>query len=80
MDILYELSRLLFQDAETIDDKDAEYKNLKLLEGRLFEQIPEDLRGKLIDTQTQIDYHTQLNCFLYGLQVGYAASKLGQCG
>lgn len=77
VDILYELSRLFFQDAETIDGKDPEYRNLKRLEGRLFEQIPEDLRGKLIDVQTEIDYHNLLNYFLYGLQVGFAASKLG---
>ena len=80
MDILYQLSRLLFEDAESLDGKDPEYQNLKRIEGQLFEQIPEDLRGKLIDTQTEIAYHTLLNYFLYGLQVGFATLELGQYG
>ncbi len=80
MDILYELSYLFFQDAENLQDKDPEYKNLKSLESKLFEEIPEELRGKICDAQTEIEYETLLNSFLYGLQVGFAASKLGQCG
>lgn len=80
MDILYELSYLFFQDSETLDNKDPEYKKLKHLEGKLFEQIPEELRGKICDLQTEIEYRNLLDCFLYGLQVGFAAAKLGQCG
>ena len=79
MDILYELSYLFYQNAQTLDNKDLEYKNLKNMEGRLFEQIPEDLRGKLIDVQEEIEYHSLLNCFLCGIQVGLAVSNPGQC-
>jgi hypothetical protein len=80
MDILFELSYLFNQDAQSLGNKDKEYKDLKSIEGQLLEQIPEDLRGKLIDVQTEIAYHNLLNCFLYGLQVGFAALELGQCG
>ena len=80
MDILFELSYLFNQDAQSLGNKDKEYKDLKSIEGQLLEQIPEDLRGKLIDVQTEISYHNLLNCFLYGLQVGFAALELGQCG
>lgn len=79
MDILFELSSLLSQDAESLNNKDPEYQKLKHLESQILEQIPEPLRGKLIDVQTEIQYQTLLNCFLYGLQVGFAASRLGQC-
>ena len=80
MNILHELSCLLFQDSETVDNKDPEYQKSKCLEGRILEQLPEDLRGKLIDVQTEIEYQALLRCFLYGLQVGLAASNLGQGG
>ena len=84
MDILSKLSTLLFQDISNLNDKAPEYvvlhrKSAKILD-TLLEQIPEDLRGKLIDVQTEIAYHNLLNCFLYGLQVGFAALELGQCG
>ena len=57
MDILFELSYLFNQDAQSLGNKDKEYKDLKSIEGQLLEQIPEDLRGKLIDVQTEISYH-----------------------
>ena len=47
MDILYQLSNLFYQDAEDLQDKDPEYQNLRRLEGRLFEQVPEELREKI---------------------------------
>lgn len=80
MDILYELSYLFFENAESLENKPPEYRNLKEIEGKLLGQLPEELRGKLIDIQAEIAYRNLLHCFLYGLQVGYAASNLGQCG
>lgn len=76
MEILYELSRLLFEDAETLNGKSQEYRDLKRLEGQLMEKIPVELRGKLTDVQSEIEYKTLLDCFLYGIQVGVAASNL----
>ena len=83
MDILYELSYLFYQDAENLKGKDPEYRNLKSIEGQLLEQVAklagEELRGKLIDAQTEIAYRNFLNCFLCGLRTGFAVSDLGQC-
>ncbi len=76
MDILYQLSNLFYQDAEDLQDKDPEYQNLRRLEGRFFEQVPEELREKIYDVQTEIEYHALLRSFLYGLRVGFAAAEL----
>ena len=80
MKLLFDLSQLLYEDAETLTHKAPEYTHLKSLEGRLFENVPEELRTKLIDVQSEIKCHTLLNCFLYGVQLGFAASQLGQSG
>lgn len=83
MDILYELSYLFFQDSESLDDKDPEYRSLKRLEGELLGLISkaagEELKGKLLDVQVEIAYHNLLQYFLCGLRLGFAASNLGQC-
>ena len=72
MDILCELSCLFFRDSETLDNKGPE--------GQLLEQVPEELRGKLIEVQTEIAYRNFLTCFLCGLRLGFAAPDLGQGG
>lgn len=82
MDILYELSYLLFQDTENLSGKSRAYRTLRSIEGRLLEELTEkageDLVEKLIDIRTETAYHDLLRCFLYGLQLGRAVSELGQ--
>ena len=78
MDILFQLSDLLFQDTEELINKDLEYRNLKRTEGRLMEQLPVELQGKLLEVQMELGYHDLLRCFLQGIRVGIAASELGQ--
>lgn len=84
MDILYELSYLFFQDSESLDNKDPDYRNLKQLESQLLELIAtaagQELRDKLTDVQVEIAYHNLLQYFLCGLRLGFAASDPGQGG
>ena len=82
MDILSKLSTLLFQDISNLNDKAPEYvvlhrKSAKILD-TLSETAGEDFAGNLLEVQTEIDHQDLLRCFLYGLQVGFTASKLGQ--
>ena len=44
MDILYELSYLLFQDTENLSGKSRAYRTLRSIEGRLLEELTEKSR------------------------------------
>ncbi len=81
MDFLYNLSDLLFQDISNLSNRSPEYVSLHRTKARILDQLSEkageELVAKLIDIQAEADYHDLLRCFLYGLQVGSAASHLG---
>jgi len=84
MDILNALSNLLMQDAASLEDKAPEYRQCQRAFGHIqtliSEKAGEELMGKLIDIQGDIDQQDFLRCFLYGVRVGMAASDLGQGG
>lgn len=76
MDILYEISQLLYEDSSNLENRDPNYVALRNLEARHFDQIASALgqeeMDKLIDIQEELELIDKLRCFLYGLRLGIA--------
>ena len=76
MDILYEISQLLYEDSSNLENRNPNYVALRNLEARHFDQIASALgqeeTDKLIDIQEEIELIDKLRCFLYGLRLGIA--------
>lgn len=76
MDILYEISQLLYEDASNLNHRDPDYVHLCRIEADLFEHVTEALgeeaTGKIHDVQNERSEIDRLRCFLYGLRLGIA--------
>ena len=76
MDILYEISQLLYEDASDLRNRDPDYVALCQIEGDHLERITAALgqeeTDKLIGVQTERAEIDKLRCFLYGLRLGVA--------
>lgn len=74
MDILAELSDLLYQDISDLRDKSPQYRELTRVENSLLAKIEaqagEDLKTKLLDVQGERAALDYLSCFLHGLRLG----------
>lgn len=74
MDIISEISDLLYEDAMDLCGHDPKYVELTKLQGRLLDQIEklagEELVKKLIAAQGECMDYERLNYFLHGLRLG----------
>ncbi len=76
MDILLEISQLLYEDSANLKNRDRDYINLCHVEGSILERITAALgqeeTDKLISVQYERGEIDRLRCFLYGLRLGIA--------
>ena len=76
MDILYEISQLLYEDSSNLEGRSPDYVALCQIEAGHFERIAETLgqeeADKLIEVQEERSQIDKLRCFLFGLRLGVA--------
>ena len=80
MDIIYEISYLLTEGIDNLQQTDMEYRKTRQLENRILEQLNEavgkDMVERLTDVQAERLLVDQFHAFLCGLRLGVALLDL----